>query len=140
MSEAEQAGADDHSARDEVLYRANPAMFKNHPVLFVGSVILIPAAGLGLLILLAWYLNAKMTEVSINAQGTLVRRGILSKSHKDVWHRDVRSVYVQQTLFDRMFGVGRVQLFTAGDAPEVDVSGIPDPLRVRQLIYDNANL
>ena len=33
-----------------------------------------------------------------------------------------------------VFGVGAVEIFTAGDNPEIVVAGLPEPNRVRELI------
>ena len=41
---------------------------------------------------------------------------------------------VNQTLFQRMFGTGDIEIYTAGDAPEVTLRGMPDPHRIRELL------
>ena len=41
------------------LYSEHPVMFKNNPLGFILCLILIPAGGLGLLILLTWHLKTK---------------------------------------------------------------------------------
>ena len=46
----------------------------------------------------------------------------------------IRTVNVYQSFFNRIFGVGRISIYTAGDDPEIDVSGLPDPHDLRELI------
>ena len=52
----------------ETEYSENPAMFKNNPIGFIVALALIPAFGLGLVILIYWFLSVKASklEYSIN--------------------------------------------------------------------------
>ena len=45
----------------EVIYEAHPAMFRAHPFWFILFVLLIAAFGIGLLILLYWYITTRAT-------------------------------------------------------------------------------
>jgi uncharacterized membrane protein YdbT with pleckstrin-like domain len=137
MSETEANQATDEA---NILYQAHPAMAKNGPLAFTIGIILIPVFGIGILVLLSQYAKCKQTEVTVTDQETIVRRGVLSRSHLDVRHANVRSAYVERSLSDRLFGVGTISLYTSGDEPEVTVRGIPDPLKVRQIIKDHADL
>lgn len=122
---------------DDVLYDAHPKMFRGHPFGFVLAVILIAAAGLGILILLVWWLKAKSTRLTLDRERTLLEEGLLSKSRMDLRHGHVRTVHVYQTLGQRIFGVGRITVYTAGDDPEIEVDGMPDPYRVREIISEH---
>ena len=59
------------------------------------------------------------------------RQGLLSKRVKEVAIGKVRAVEVDQTFLQRMTGVGRVQLFTTGDEPEIVLGGLPRPYDVK---------
>ncbi len=119
---------------EQVLYESHPAMFGNHPVGFVLSVILC-AAGIGLIILLIWYLRCLGTTLTVTNEQTTLRRGILSKYTTDIFHENVRNIIVQQSFFQRVFGVGYVGISSAGQSDiEIEVSGIPDPERVKEII------
>ena len=121
---------------DSTLYEANPKMFRGHPLGFVLSLLLVPVAGLGLLILLVWWLTCKQTHIALDRNHTRVEKGLLSKSRIELRHTSVRTVHVYQSLGQRIFGVGKVSIFTAGDKPEVSMDGIPDPQRVREIINE----
>jgi uncharacterized membrane protein YdbT with pleckstrin-like domain len=47
-------------------------------------------------------------------------------------------VRVNQSLFQRIFGTGDVEIFTAGDDPEITAKGMPDPNEIRELISKNS--
>jgi len=118
------------------LYSENPVMFKNKPLGFIAAVILIPV-GLGVLILLWWYLLTKASKLTVTENEIHYEKGLLSKEHSEINMSSVRTVKVKQSFFNRIFGVGTIALYTAGDEPEVVVTGLPDPNRVREIIKNS---
>lgn len=113
-------------------------MFRNNPVGFVLSILLIVLYGLGLVILLMWWIRAKGTKITLTNQRVTLRKGILSKNINEVFHSDVRNVRVNQNLFQRMFNVGTISVSTAGQSDvEILVSGIPNPEKVKEIIDRN---
>ena len=121
------------------LYSEHPVMFKNNPLGFILCLILIPAGGLGLLILLTWHLKNKASKLSVNDNEILFEKGLLSKERSEVNLASVRTTKVKQSFFNRIFGVGTIEIYTAGDSPEIIASGMPDPNKIRELIKANQN-
>ena len=118
-------------------YSENPAMFKDSPLMFILSLILIPAFGVGLIILLVWYLKSKSTKLTVSADSIVLEKGLLSKERCEVNMSSVRTTKVMQSFFNRIFGVGRIEIYTAGDSPEIVASGLPDPNTIREIIKAN---
>ena len=121
------------------LYSEHPVMFKNNPLGFIICLILIPAGGLGLLILLAWHLKNKASKLTVNDNVILFEKGLLSKERSEVNISSVRTTKVKQSFFNRIFGVGTIEIYTAGDSPEIIASGMPDPNKIREPIKANQN-
>lgn len=115
-------------------YVANPVMFRNNPLGFLFSIVLIPAFGLGILILLWWFLQCKSTKLSVFDNEILFEKGLLSKERSEVNISGIRTIKIKQSFFNRIFGVGTVEIYTAGDDPEFVAHGLPDPNKVRELI------
>jgi uncharacterized membrane protein YdbT with pleckstrin-like domain len=117
-----------------VVYEAHPAMFRAHPFWFILFVLLIAAFGVGLLILLYWYIKTRATALTVTQHELMYERGILSKDRLSVSLRHVRSVHVTQGFINRILGVGTIQVSTAGDEPEFTVKDLPDPHEIREAI------
>jgi uncharacterized membrane protein YdbT with pleckstrin-like domain len=117
-----------------VVYEAHPAMFRAHPFWFILFVLLIAAFGVGLLILLYWYIKTRATSLTVSDHELLYERGILSKERLAVSLRHVRSVQVNQSFMNRILGVGTIEISTAGDEPEFTVEDLPDPHEIREAI------
>jgi len=113
-------------------------MFKNNPLGFILAVLLIPVA-VGVIILLWWYLQVKSSKLTVFENEILFEKGLLSKERSEVNIGIVRTVRVKQSFFNRIFGVGTISIFTAGDNPEIVAKGMPDPNRIRELIKMGQN-
>jgi uncharacterized membrane protein YdbT with pleckstrin-like domain len=120
------------------LYSAHPAMFKNNPLGFILSLLLVPV-GIGIIILLWWYLQTKSSKLSVDHNDILYEEGLLSKNRSEISIESVRTVKVKQSFFNRIFGVGLIEIYTAGDSPEIAAKGMPDPNRLRELIKARQN-
>jgi uncharacterized membrane protein YdbT with pleckstrin-like domain len=121
------------------MYSEHPVMFKNNPIGFIISLLLIPVFGIGLLILLGWHLQNKATKLTVNENEILHEKGLLSKERSEVNINSIRTTKVKQSFFNRIFGVGAVEIYTAGDSPEITVAGMPDPNKIRELIKARQN-
>ena len=121
------------------LYSEHPVMFKNNPLGFILTLLLIPAFGIGLIILLVWHLRSKSSKLSVYDNDILYEEGLLSKERSEISISSVRTIKVKQSFFNRLFGVGSVEIYTAGDDPEIRASGLPDPNRIRELIKKRQN-
>jgi uncharacterized membrane protein YdbT with pleckstrin-like domain len=113
-------------------------MFRNNPLWYIVCILLIAAFGLGLILLFVWYLQTLATTLTVTNEQTTLRKGLLSKTTNDVFHENVRNIVVSQTFFQRMMGVGYIGISSAGQAGlEIEVNGIPDPERVKQIIDEH---
>lgn len=114
-------------------YSEHPVMFKNNPLGFILALLLVPV-GLGVLIFLWWHLQNKSSKLSVDGNEILYEKGLLSKERSVINIDSIRTVKVKQSFFNRIFGVGAIEIFTAGDSPEIEVAGLPEPNRIRELI------
>jgi uncharacterized membrane protein YdbT with pleckstrin-like domain len=114
-------------------YSHHPAMFRNNPLGFILAVLLVPLA-IGVLILLYWYVKCKGTRLDVDGGSVALERGLLSKEKIELDIDSIRSVRVYQSFFNRMFGVGSIAVYTSGDLPEFEVTGMPEPQRFRELV------
>jgi uncharacterized membrane protein YdbT with pleckstrin-like domain len=69
----------------------------------------------------------------------LFEQGLLSKDRSEINFSSIRTVKVKQSFFNRIFGTGTVELYSAGDSAEVLATGMPDPNKIRDLIKEKQN-
>lgn len=82
----------------------------------------------------AW-LKRSATVLRVYADRITIERGILSKCYQDYHPRDIRSVDVDQTFFQRLLGIGDLMISTSATAEgSEELNSIPDPQAVRELI------
>jgi len=117
----------------QVLYEEHPSMIRTHPLGTVIAILLIPV-GIGILILLYWYLMMKADKLLIKEDEVVWTHGLLNKKYVEINMSSIRTVRVEQTLLQRMLSAGKIEIFTAGDAPELTVNGMPNPDKIRDLI------
>lgn len=117
----------------EALYDEHPVMFKNNPLGFILALILC-LVGIGIIILLVWHLKNKSSRLMVTKAEVLLEQGLLSKERTELSVQSIRTVKVKQSFWNRIFGTGTIELYTAGDQPEIVATGMPEPNRVRDII------
>lgn len=110
-------------------------MFRAHPVWFV---VCVCVPYIGWAALLIWWFQTLCTKLTVTSEKVIERRGFFSKYENEIFLQDVRNVQVFQSFIDRIFGVGRVGISSAGQAGiEIAVNGMPNPDKIKQLIDSN---
>ena len=95
----------------------------------VGIAVLI-AIPLVIIPLMAW----RTTHYVITTHRVMVRKGIISKSGKDITLSKITDVSFSQTGLDRILGSGTLSIESAGDSPNEAFEAIPRSDRVQQLL------
>lgn len=114
-------------------YRESPVMFRAHPFLFVLAVLLTPAI-IGIAILVVWAIMSKTTYLEIEEDTVRYETGVFSKDRRALSRRAIRTVRVTQTFLNRIMNVGSIEIFTAGDVPEISAVSMYAPNEIRDLL------
>jgi uncharacterized membrane protein YdbT with pleckstrin-like domain len=89
---------------------------------------------IGLFNLLGWWFASLVDKLEIHSREVVWNHGLLSKSYTEINMASIRTVRVNQSLFQRIVGAGDLTIFTSGDVPELSVKGLPRPNEIRDLI------
>ena len=90
---------------------------------------------IGIFILLYAYINTKYTSYRITNRRMIASVGFLAKTQREIWIEDMRGVTLVQSIFQRMVGIGTVEIGTAATAGvEMRLIGIRHPQKVVDLI------
>jgi hypothetical protein len=81
------------------------------------------------------YFRRASTVLRVFPERITLTRGLLSKCYRDYNPRDIRSIDIDQSFFQRIVGVGDLTISTAATAEGAEqINAIPDPQGVRDLI------
>jgi membrane protein YdbS with pleckstrin-like domain len=114
-------------------YRATPVMFRAHPIAFLIAILLIPAI-IGIVVLIVWAIISRTTYLEIDNDSVRYETGVFSKDRRALNRRAIRTVRVTQSLLNRMLDVGSIEIFTAGDVPEIRAVSMYQPNEIRELL------
>ena len=117
------------------IYRVHPSMWRNNPLLFIAYLCLILLFGLGLFLLLGWWIKTKNTTLIVTDKCIILQQGLLSRYTNEILHTDIRNIQIKQNIRERFFKIGTLKIACSGtDDIEISVSGIPAPNRIKAAI------
>jgi uncharacterized membrane protein YdbT with pleckstrin-like domain len=110
-------------------------MFREAPGRFMLYLLLVPAVGFGLYLLVRWWIKNYSTRLALTETVVIYTQGILNTRRTEVRMADIRTVHVEQSFMERILRTGSIMISSAGsDGYEIEVHGMPNPAKVRRLI------
>ena len=86
---------------------------------------------IGILILLYIFIEIKFTSYELTTHRIIVRRGWIAKLQNEIWIKDIRGVNLVQGIWQRIVGVGNIEIGTAASfGIEIKIVGISEPAEV----------
>jgi membrane protein YdbS with pleckstrin-like domain len=105
------------------------------PLTIVLSIVFAVLAAASLISMMYWLFRTRFESLAITSERTIWARGILDRETSEVQHDDVRNIQMKQTVVDRILGVGRIAISSAGqDDMEIDIRGVPNPSQVADTV------
>ena len=90
-------------------------------------------AGVGVMVV--WKIKTLAEGLEITNKRSIARRGLLSKATSEVLHDNIRNIQITQTMWQRVWGVGKMGISSAGqDGLEIDIKNLPRPDKIREMI------
>lgn len=88
------------------------------------------------LVTVVWaFLETIRWKYTITNRRVFVRRGLVSVNEQTARLERVQDITLHQTLFDRLFGVGRLAIDTAGSSGgALEFKALIDPAHVREIL------
>lgn len=119
---------------EKVEWSGKPRIVSIIPAIVMG-VVLLPLAGLGMVVMLASYLQIKNTDFVVTNQGLYRKQGVLSRSVQKIGFDKVQNISFNQGVLGKYFGYGNVAISTAGGSGiEMSFNSIESPKEVQELI------
>lgn len=118
------------SVGEDVKYEATISPLSMTP-LFILGLLLLPMAGLGLLVWLFAYLRYISTELAVTNKKVIAKFGFIKRDTIELLLPKIESIQVNQSLFGRMLNYGSI-VVSGGGLPQAPVPGISNPLEFRK--------
>lgn len=99
------------------------------------TVTAVVVAVVGLVTVVWAFLETIRWKYTITNRRVFVRHGLVSINEQTARLERVQDITLHQTLFDRMFGVGRLQIDTAGSSGgALEFKALLEPTRIREVL------
>jgi uncharacterized membrane protein YdbT with pleckstrin-like domain len=121
--------------KDEKLVRLGHISLWSLWHLIALGVILLPAFGLGLIVLVQAYVRYKTTELAITTKRVIVKHGFVRRRTIEININKVESIQVDQEILGRLFNFGTLVISGAGN-PQAPVAGISNPMEFRRAFIE----
>jgi len=103
--------------------------------LLVFGVLLLPAFGVGLILLAIAYVRFKSVELAVTTKRVIVKHGFIRRQTVEMNLNKVESIQVEQGVLGRMFDFGTLVIAGTG-ASHAPLAGIADPMGFRKAFIE----
>ncbi len=115
---------------EQVIYLARLSLWSQF-VLILAGIVLLPAFGAGLLLLLWAWIICRTTELAITNKRIITKSGIFKRSTMELRLDKIESIKVDQSIMGRILNFGSITIAgTGGDRTPIE--SIADPLQFQQ--------
>lgn len=126
---------------DEVLVPGERVVHEGHTSLWsvwhllLFGVLLLPAFGLGLILLGVAYVRIRSTELAVTTKRVIVKHGFIRRHTIEININKVESIQVEQSLTGRMLNFGTLVIAGTGSS-HAPIDGIAEPLAFRRAFVE----
>ena len=103
--------------------------------LIVFGVVLLPALGLGLVLLAVAYVRYKSTELAVTTKRVIVKHGFIRRQTVEINLNKIESIQVDQGVLGRVFNFGSLVVAGTGTS-HAPISGIAEPMAFRKAFIE----
>ncbi len=90
---------------------------------------------LALLVIAYWWLHTMSAALVVTNKRTIQKKGLLARSSSEVVHDNIRNIQIDQTFWERLWGVGSIGISSSGqDGIEVQMGHLKRPDEIRKII------
>ena len=115
---------------ETVVYKGKVSIASLIPLVVFGLVLL-PAAGMGIIFLLWAAVLYLTTEIAITNKRVIAKHGLISRSTIEINLQKIESIQVKQGILGRMLNYGSIVVAGAGN-PQAPVPNISNPMEFRK--------
>ncbi len=82
-----------------------------------------------------WWVDRFGSSIMITNKRTVQHTGLLRRATSEVVHDNIRNIQVDQSFWQRLWGVGRLGISSSGqDGVEIEINHLPGPDKLREIV------
>ena len=121
---------------EKTIWEGNPSHYYYLGAYIIGG-LLVLAYGLGLIIIFWALLDKKSKVFTVTNKRVKSKKGILARTTREVALQDIRSINLKQSIIERLYGLGTIEVGSAGTAGiEVSFNGIVQAPKIKNTITE----
>lgn len=92
--------------------------------------------GVCLIVLAVWKVQRLGESIRITTKRIIDKQGLLSRNTSEIRIADIRHLEIRQSFWQRIWGIGNLEIATAAadDGVEISMKNCPDPTRLQRII------
>lgn len=121
-------------SEEKTLWEGHPSglYYIGHWIVAIVCIFTLVTIPVSLILILYAVLDQKTKVFTLTTRKVMMQSGIISRKTSEVGTRDILSINMSQGILERLFGLGTVQIGSAGTGGiEVEFKGIKNPAKVR---------
>jgi uncharacterized membrane protein YdbT with pleckstrin-like domain len=119
---------------EKIVYVGRLSWWTQFWYLFLG-IVLLPAFGLGLVLLIVAWVRRRTTELAITDKRVIAKFGLVRRDTIELNLHKIESVQVHQSVMARILNIGSIIISGAGNPMEA-IDGIADPMAFRRAFLE----
>ena len=120
---------------DEITLISTKPTMRRHPFLFLLCLALILFHGLGLVLLLIWFIRCYFVRYIFTTKRTLLKKLFVSHEILEIRHCDLRTISTNQGPFIHYFDIGDLILSSAAWDSKIKIKNTPRFQEINELLH-----
>ena len=122
------------AAQEVEIFNLKPSL-KDHWLMLLIGILLVPFFGIGLIVIAMVWLTVRSTSYRMTSERIFLRSGFISKKIQETELYRIKDVAFSQGIIQRIFGIGNISIISSdAETPSWAMRSVPNPEQIKETI------